>query len=359
MAVIKRHVSLRQRTRINDGARHQPRNWNSTTPFGVGGEELGAEQTDGGEHDGREDGLMAAHGYPMPSSGSSHPAMPLATSSPALLLSSIRHATTNSSQEAGSAASSQRLLEPSYTLRVANSTITPSISARVYQTTLQYSSATPTSIPTSITIPSFYFSALPDLYNSSATPASIPTSITVPSFYFSALPNEEDGSPELGAGTQLIPAVTTSRPTPENNEPKSIMDSAVAFSFMATVALESLPTPIGPQSVIPLQPTSVASPALPTQPWISVSTSSSSQSPVASSNPSTTFMTLTRTVRGKGNAPVTYAAPAKPTIVQPYSALLSSGLTAPTILASAASRQTTQLTPLARTLFITFGVLGK
>jgi hypothetical protein len=147
MAVIKRHVSLRQRTRINDGARHQPRNWNSTTPFGVGGEELGAEQTDGGEHDGREDGLMAAHGYPMPSSGSSRPAMPLTTSSPALLLSSIRHATTNSSQEAGSAASSQRLLEPSYTLRVANSTITPSISARIYQTTLQYSSATPTSIP--------------------------------------------------------------------------------------------------------------------------------------------------------------------------------------------------------------------
>jgi hypothetical protein len=332
MAVIKRHVSLRQRTRINDGARHQPRNWNSTTPFGVGGEELGAEQTDGGEHDGREDGLMAAHGYPMPSSGSSRPAMPLTTSSPALLLSSIRHATTNSSQEAGSAASSQRLLEPSYTLRVANSTITPSISARIYQTTLQYSSATPTSIPTSITVPSFYFSALPD---------------------------EEDGAPEFGAGTQLIPAVTTSRPTPENNEPKSIMDSAVAFSFMATVALESLPTPIGPQSVIPLQPTSVASPALPTQPWISVSTSSSSQSPVASNNSSTTFMTLTRTVRGKGNAPVTYAAPAKPTIVQPYSALLSSGLTAPTILASAASRQTTQLTPLARTLFITFGVLGK
>ncbi|OAL49333.1 hypothetical protein IQ07DRAFT_645300 [Pyrenochaeta sp. DS3sAY3a] len=185
-------------------------------------------------------------------------------------------------------------------------------------------------------------------------------------------------SPLAGNGAVAAPlpqAITVNRPMPGKNQPIPIMDEAAASSFMV---LNDLPVPTSEatstaeaihavaestsSTIVSSVEVSTSSIALPSR-IISTPTS-----PIPSS---TTFATVTTSdqLTGQGLVTSEITSPAQSaTAAQLFSAIASVTISSSTLASSTASPQATSISadaqqqsrlgPLARTLFIIFGVLG-
>ncbi|KAH7069426.1 hypothetical protein FB567DRAFT_634083 [Paraphoma chrysanthemicola] len=169
---------------------------------------------------------------------------------------------------------------------------------------------------------------------------------------------------------------------PGKNQPKPAMDAAAAASFMIINGLVPVPTPRGSQIAFTTRsPFAAPISAARSQSVFSTSLTPSSRNFVASIVPSssisttsqTRFVTLTWGQQGKEQAPVTLesyqTSTAVPTTQSSRTIARSSSLVASTVTiqtpaafslaaANTFAREGGRLTPLARTLFIVFGVLG-
>jgi len=176
------------------------------------------------------------------------------------------------------------------------------------------------------------------------------------------------------------PVATVVRPMPGKNQPKPAMDDAAAASFRAGNGLAPLPTPVDPASVSQTQSISLKTSTAPLPSTMLVamdslpsllSASSSSTSLSRSDDLQSTLVTLTKMTLSIQQAPVTFNAVSNSDSATQFgllSAMTSSTIVAttlmatptvfPSLIAAASAAQSSRLTPLARTLFITFGVLG-
>jgi hypothetical protein len=168
-------------------------------------------------------------------------------------------------------------------------------------------------------------------------------------------------------------AVGVAQILPGKNQPKPILDTIAAPSL--TELADPQPTSSNGQSssVLPTSTlsgrSSNATPIIPTSLASFSSTSLSLLSTIPT--PASSFVTLTRSQQGKGQAPISTEALSISQASQSLSTTLSSLLVVTSIIAvptgqpnlsataNAELRQRARLTPLARTLFIVFGALGK
>ncbi|CAG5175296.1 uncharacterized protein ALTATR162_LOCUS10705 [Alternaria atra] len=182
-------------------------------------------------------------------------------------------------------------------------------------------------------------------------------------------------TPESSLVISSTSAMTVDKPMPGKNQPKPTVDAAAAS---LTTLSDSRPTNV-PTSSTPSSTTStsistiadVSTISFSMLPTLAISTLSSTESSTTTSSPVLspvlTFVTITRTAQGKEDAQTsTQTVPAPLAVTAPQS-LSSSFLTSslvvgsaiPSSLATAVSVEPQSgLTPLARSLFILFGVLG-
>lgn len=183
-------------------------------------------------------------------------------------------------------------------------------------------------------------------------------------------------TPESSLVTSSTSAMTVDKPMPGKNQPKPTVDAAAASlttlsdSRSTNVPTSSTPSPTTSTSISTIADVSTISfsvlPTLATSTLSSTESSTTTSSPVLS--PVLTFVTITRTAQGKEDAQTsTQTVPAPLAVTAPQSLsssfLMSSlvvGSAIPSSLATAVSVEPQSgLTPLARSLFILFGVLGK
>ncbi|KAH7072706.1 hypothetical protein BKA63DRAFT_48739 [Paraphoma chrysanthemicola] len=232
---------------------------------------------------------------------------------------------------------------------------------------------------------------------STASAQSLPTSITLASVGVETgttttlSSNQElsaiSGAPEVTAAvlkdSTSTPLMEPTGLMPGKNQPKPAMEAAAAASFMIINGLVPVPTPKASQIAFTTQvPFAATSSAARSQSVFSTSLTPSSRNFIASIVPSsssisttsqTRFVTLTWGQQGKEQAPVTLesyqTSIAVPTTqssrtISRSSSLVASTVTLPTpaafslAAANTFAREGGRLTPLARTLFIVFGVLG-
>ncbi|CAN9392926.1 unnamed protein product [Alternaria alternata] len=178
-------------------------------------------------------------------------------------------------------------------------------------------------------------------------------------------------APESSLATPSTSAMTVEKPMPGKKQPKPTADAAVASLTIlsdsaSTIAQTSSTTSATISSTIDVSTVSFSLP-----PTLTISTSSSTESSTTTSSstlpPVLTFVTITRTAQGKEDAQTTtqtVPAPLAVTAPQSASSSLSAsslvvGSATPSSLATAVSVEPQSgLTPLARSLFILFGVLG-
>ncbi|KAL1793213.1 hypothetical protein ACET3X_008195 [Alternaria dauci] len=175
---------------------------------------------------------------------------------------------------------------------------------------------------------------------------------------------------ESSLATPSTSAMTVDKPMPGKNQPKLTADAAVVSSTIlgdsaATIVQTSSTTSTTISTTIDVSTVSFSFPAT-----TIISTSSSTESSTTTDtsllSPVLTFVTITRTAQDKEDARTstqTVAAPLAVTAPQSLSpSLLTTSLVGsaiPSSLATAVSvEQQSGLTPLARSLFILFGVLG-
>lgn len=182
--------------------------------------------------------------------------------------------------------------------------------------------------------------------------------------------------PNDAAAAPLPQAITVNRPMPGKNQPIPIMDEAAASSFMVLNALP-VPTSEASSTAEAVQPQSESTSSTIVS-SVEVSTSSitlpssiisTTTSPIPSSTTFTTVTTSSQLIeQGLVTLESTSAAQSV-TAAQLFSAIASVTITTSALASSTASPQATsisadaqqqsRLSPLARTLFIIFGVLGK
>ncbi|RYO16279.1 hypothetical protein AA0121_g6419 [Alternaria tenuissima] len=178
-------------------------------------------------------------------------------------------------------------------------------------------------------------------------------------------------APESSLATSSTSAMTVEKPMPGKKQPKPTADAAVASltslsDSASTIAQTPSTTSATISSTIDVSTVSFSLP-----PTLTISTSSSTESSTTTSSstlpPVLTFVTITRTAQGKEDAQTTtqtVPAPLAVTAPQSASSSLSAsslvvGSATPSSLATAVSVEPQSgLTPLARSLFILFGVLG-
>ncbi|KAI4951291.1 hypothetical protein J4E91_004000 [Alternaria rosae] len=181
-------------------------------------------------------------------------------------------------------------------------------------------------------------------------------------------------TPETSTALSATPAITVGKPMPGKNQPKPTMDvSAVSFMILSDSSSTAVPTISSlsavSTSIATATESSTSSFSPPPTLVISTTTATASSKMTKSSSlpPVLTFVTVTRTAQGKEDAQSstqTILAPQAVTTRQSSSSglrtlPLASGSAIPSSLATAVSVEPQQgLTPLARTLFILFGVLG-
>ncbi|KAH8633897.1 hypothetical protein IG631_12533 [Alternaria alternata] len=171
-------------------------------------------------------------------------------------------------------------------------------------------------------------------------------------------------APESSLATPSTSAMTVEKPMPGKKQPKPTADAAVASLTIlsdsaSTTAQTSSTTSATISSTIDVSTVSFSLP-----PTLTISTSSSTESSTTTSSstlpPVLTFVTITRTAQGKEDAQTTtQTVPAPLAVTTPQSASsLVVGSATPSSLATAVSVEPQSgLTPLARSLFILFGVL--
>ncbi|CAI9635094.1 unnamed protein product [Alternaria burnsii] len=178
-------------------------------------------------------------------------------------------------------------------------------------------------------------------------------------------------APESSLATSSTSAMTVEKPMPGKKQPKPTADAAVTSLTIlsgsgSTIAQTPSTTSATISSTIDVSTVSFSLP-----PTSTISTSSSTESSTTTSSsvlaPVLTFVTITRTAQGKEDAQTTtQTVPAPLAVTAPQSvssSLLASSLivgsATPSSLATAISVEPQSgLTPLARSLFILFGVLG-
>ncbi|KAI4691373.1 uncharacterized protein J4E84_003666 [Alternaria hordeiaustralica] len=178
-------------------------------------------------------------------------------------------------------------------------------------------------------------------------------------------------TPESSTVPSATSAMTVGKPMPGKNQPKPTMDvSAVSFMILSDSRSTAMST-ISSSSTVSIATESSAS-SFSQPPTLVISTSSltvsSTTTKPSSLPPVLTFVTVTRTAEAKEDiqpSTQTIMAPQAVTTRQSVSSglrtlSLASGSVIPSSLATAVSVEPQHgLTPLARTLFILFGVLGE
>ncbi|KAI4619570.1 uncharacterized protein J4E87_007460 [Alternaria ethzedia] len=178
-------------------------------------------------------------------------------------------------------------------------------------------------------------------------------------------------TPESSTVPSTTSAMTVEKPMPGKNQPKPTMDiSAVSFMILSDSRSTAMST-ISSSSTVSIATEPSAS-SFSQPPTLVISTSSSTASSTttkpSSLPPVLTFVTVTRTAEAKEDiqpSTQTIMAPQAVTTRQSVSSglrtlSLASGSAIPSSLATAVSVEPQHgLTPLARTLFILFGVLGE
>jgi hypothetical protein len=346
---------------------HSVRGWNTTTTYGSFLGETGRQGTKSGTaregHTGRSNSTAStARPSPSPSPSQVHVLEP--TQFVTLILASTPLVFPLRLSE-----STQGLSAPS---PITSSRQTPS--SEVLQ---RPSIAQNTSRTTSISTPIFtMFAASGRTYSASQRPASATASLSR-----SILTSV----PQL-ATPSAVPAAQSAKPFPGRNQPKPTLDAAAVVSLLQPLGAQSSPVFITSQSLpsqqTSLTTTSLAFRILPSTIQISVSAPFSLSSPATlpSISSPTSFVTLTKSQRGKEQASNVLSALSTSEVVsipQAVSTLLASTLlipsmtiassattssSAPQITLTAASGQSQRggrLTPLARILFIVLGALGQ
>jgi hypothetical protein len=339
---------------------HSVRGWNTTTTYGSFLGETGRQGTKSGTaregHTGRSNSTVST-ARPSPSPSQVHVLEP--TQFVTLILASTPLVFPLRLSE-----STRGISAPSPTT---SSRQTPSSGVLQRPSTAQN-----TSRMTTIPIPIFtMFAASGRTYSASQRPASAAASLSR-SFPTSV--------PQL-ATPSAVPAAQSAKPFPGRNQPMPTLDDAAVVSLQQPLGAQSSPVFITSQS-LPSQQTSLAFRILPSTTRISVSApfSLSSLATLPSISSPTSFVTLTKSQRGKEQASNVLSALSTSeavSITQAVSTLLASTLlvpsmtmassattasSAPQITLTAASGQSQRggrLTPLAKNLFIVLGALGQ